>query len=76
MSTMIDQAKITIETLTAMYQQDELGVVEQIAMAQAMATIAQAEGLQRIADRLELLCDTGTGYAGEPIAVLRTVALN
>jgi hypothetical protein len=42
-----------------------------IATIAAIAALAQAEATARIADRLDLLCESGTGYGGEEIAVLR-----
>lgn len=39
--------------------------------ARFLATLSIAHSLQRIADRLELMTETGTGYSGENIAVLR-----
>ncbi len=44
-------------------------------LATVYAAIAQAEALKRIADRLDLLCESGTGYGGEDIAVLRINAM-
>lgn len=48
------------------------GEAEQaLKIAAQLAQVEQARQLKRIADRLDLLCESGTGYGGENISVLR-----
>ena len=48
------------------------GEAEQaLKIAAQLAQVEQAKQLKRIADRLDLLCESGTGYGGENISVLR-----
>lgn len=54
------------------FEKNEYGEAKELhKQAKLLAALSIAHSLQRIANRLELMTETGTGYSGEDIAALR-----